>query len=725
MYATNFQNRYDNTANILCYGEAPLVRTLYYDYYGDGQMSYGTNIVLAIASYTGYNQDDGILVNKTAVERGLFRSITFRCYEAFEEDDPLAKTKTRIAHPKSVPNWTNLKAGLDYTKLDDRGIIRVGELTTSDTVLVSRYVRTETGEMNDASVTPQVWTRGRVESIIVTVNNAGLQLIKIRITQDRIPELGDKFSNRHGQKGTIGMLLEAQDMPRTADGLVPDMMMNPHAIPSRMTIAQLLEMIFGKLAATAGSIGDGTIFMNEGDPSGDIGKELMKYGLEPRGNQILYNGQTGNMINSEVFIGNVFSMRLKHMVEDKWNARGAGRKEQRTHQPTGGRGNEGGLRIGEMERDALIGHGIMDFVQDTYLKRSDGAVITVCDGCGTQPIYNESRKIQICPLCDGPVKFTGNKEIVATVKRSMVTFSKIQIPYAFQLVNDELQTYMNIGMRYITGKNATVLRLPEGTPEPDRERAKARAGQPIPTHLPEPQEEPEVEEKKPNSLSKTEIEVVTTAAPSVGVDAAAVAAAATDSAVAAFVDGIKKNTSIRFSAAAPAPQLSQITQQPVGVTALGPAVTTNILSAVPEEGVGEFEELAPLSRSAQPQPPQQTQQLLPSQPNVAPTGQMQQQVTLPGALQVQQGGAQIMQPMTLQTVTQVPSVQVFHPSMAQVPPTIVVDGMDGFAPPEQTGGRRSRGHSPAPQQSRSFSSSSSGQKEQVTSATRITIQKLG
>ena len=731
MYATNFQNRYDNTANILCYGEAPLVRTLYYDYYADGQMSYGTNIVLAIASYTGYNQDDGILVNKTAIERGLFRSITFRSYEAFEEDDPLSKTKTRIAHPKSVPNWTNLKAGLDYTKLDDRGIIRVGEMTNSETVLVSRYVRTETGEMNDASVTPQVWTRGRVESIVVTVNNAGLQLIKIRITQDRIPELGDKFSNRHGQKGTIGMLLEGQDMPRTADGLVPDMMMNPHAIPSRMTIAQLLEMIFGKLAATAGSIGDGTIFMNEGDPSGDIGKELIKYGMEPKGNQILYNGQTGGMINSEVFIGNVFSMRLKHMVEDKWNARGAGRKEQRTHQPTGGRGNEGGLRIGEMERDALIGHGIMDFVQDTYLKRSDGAVITVCDGCGTQPIYNESRKIQICPLCDGPVKFTGNKEIVAPVKRSLVTFSKIQIPYAFQLVNDELQTYMNIGMRYITGKNATVLRLPEGMPEPDFEKAMALAGQPIPTFVPEFEEESAAPEsaKAPKSVEETVIDVVTKGAPSVG-------EGVTATAVAALVDGIRQNSGTRFASAAPAPQVNQVTQQQVGVTALGPAVTTNVLSATPEEGVGEFEELAPLPRSrpavsfnvqpqVQQQQQQQTQVLLPSAPNVAPSGQAQAQVTLPGALQIQQGGGQLMQPMTLQTVTSMPSVQVFHPAMgAQVPPTIVVDGMGDFAPPEQTGGRRSRAHSPAPQQPRSFSSSSNGQKEQVTSSTRITIKKL-
>ena len=719
MYATNFQNRYDNTASILCYGEAPIVRTLYYDYIADGNMSYGTNLVLAIGSYTGYNQDDGILFNKTAVERGLFRNITFRTYETFEEDDTLSKTKTRIAHPKSVPNWTNLRAGLDYTKLDDRGIIRVGEMTTADTVLVSRYIRTETGEMNDASLTPQVWTRGRVESIIITVNNVGLQLIKIRITQDRIPELGDKFSNRHGQKGTIGMLLDAQDMPRTADGLVPDMMMNPHAIPSRMTIAQLLEMIFGKLCATAGSVGDGTIFMNEGDPTDDIGKQLMNHGMEPRGNNILYNGQTGTMINSEVFMGTVFTMRLKHMVEDKWNARGAGRKEQRTHQPTGGRGNEGGLRIGEMERDALLGHGIMDFVQDTYLKRSDGAVITVCDGCGTTPIYNESRKIQICPLCDGPVKFTGNKEIIPSVKRSMVTFSKIQIPYVFQLFNDELKTYMNIGMRYVTGKNANVLRLPEGMPEPDRAEAMLRAGTPLPKYKPPVEEDEEVEEKQSQSpgLPKSEVKVIT--------EAGAPPAEALANAAVNLIESIQRN-----SPSLPlVPQAPQVVTQQQGVfVPMGPQQTG--LLAVPEESqVIADEEFQPLPRTPsqpqqQQQPPPQVQ-VLPSAPNVAPTGQGQFNPTPPPILQ--QGGAQL---MTLQTT--IPSVQMYG-GFGGAPPTIVVEGgiPQGTSQSSQQATPQSGGTRRAPRQAvnqvirTSTSTDDSGQKAQVSNNVRVTIQKLG
>jgi DNA-directed RNA polymerase II subunit RPB2 len=494
LYATNFQNRFDNTANILCYGEAPLVRTMYFDYMGDGNMPYGTNIILAMGSYTGYNQDDGILFNADSFQRGLFRNLTYRSYEAFEENDEMTHTRTRIAHPKSVAAWTDLKPGLDYTKLDDRGMIRIGEIVDENTVIVARYIQTESGQINDASLTPQVWTHGRVESVVVTVNNLGLLLVKIRVVQDRIPELGDKFSNRHGQKGTIGMMLRAQDMPRTASGLVPDMIMNPTAIPSRMTIAQLLEMLFGKAAALTGAIGNGTIFMNDGSPADAIGKVLQdQFGYEKLGNEYLYNGQTGKMMESYIFIGPVYGMRLKHMVEDKWNARGEGRRERRTHQPTGGRGKQGGLRIGELERDAICAHGITSFIRETYMKRSDGTEILVCNGCGTLPIYNERESLYICPLCEGPVKFVGetanNLEILPPTKRSIVTFSRVELPYACQLLNEELNTYMNIGMRYITSKYGTRLTLPAGLVV-NKEEAMAKAKEALPervlleTHVP-------------------------------------------------------------------------------------------------------------------------------------------------------------------------------------------------------------------------------------------------
>ncbi|NBO59968.1 MAG: hypothetical protein EBU82_03225 [Flavobacteriia bacterium] len=356
--------------------------------------------------------------------------------------------------------------GLDYTKLDERGIIEKGSYVDENTVIISRYIRTRGGIYRDASVTPQVWTRGRVEEISITVNNYGMRLVKIRVVQDRIPELGDKFSNRHGQKGTIGMLVRGHDMPRTIDGLVPDMIMNPHAIPSRMTIAQLIETLFGKTASYYGAVANGTAFTNDGDPAESIGEILEKnFGMERYGNEILYDGTTGVQIPSAIFIGQCYTMRLKHMTEDKWNARGQGRREQRTHQPTGGRGNEGGLRIGEMERDAIVGHGISLFTRESLMKRGDGETFLVCNGCGTIPIYNESEEFYACPLCDGPFSYSGKTantlELIPPNKRSLATFSKVEMPYVVKLLEQELSTYTNIGMRFITAKNLSHLPKPD------------------------------------------------------------------------------------------------------------------------------------------------------------------------------------------------------------------------------------------------------------------------
>jgi len=460
---TNYKNRFDNQTHILCYGEAPLVRTLYYDYVADGQIGYGHNLILAMGCFTGYNQEDGIVMNADSFQRGMFRNMTYRSYEAFEEDDTNANTKTRVANPSNVPGWTRLKSGVDYRKLDERGIVKKGEYVDENTVIVGRYIQSQNGEMNDASVTAQVWTSGVVEEVSVTVNNKGLSLVKIRVIQDRIPELGDKFSNRHGQKGTIGMLIKACDMPRTESGMVPDMMMNPHAIPSRMTIAQLLESMLGKSASLGGFIGDATAFMNEGGIEKNIGDVLEnQFGFQRYGEELFYDGTTGSMIPSSIFVGNVYTMRLKHMVEDKWNARGAGRREQKTHQPTGGRGNQGGLRIGEMERDALLGHGISSFVRESYMKRSDGTSMIICNGCGTVPISNKKDNFYVCSLCDGPVQFVGesasNFEILPTLKRSVTTLSEVEIPYSLEVLNKELNTYMNMSMRYLTSKDITTFK---------------------------------------------------------------------------------------------------------------------------------------------------------------------------------------------------------------------------------------------------------------------------
>lgn len=597
IYATNWRNRFDNTAHVLCYGEMPLTRTIYNNYLGEGKMAYGMNCILAIACWSGYNQEDGIVMNYDALKRGMFRSMAFRSYEAREEDDEKANIKVRFGNPALIGNWKDLKPGLDYSKLDDRGIIKEGEYVDETTVIVGAYMMSTTGgTINDASTTPQVWTRGRVEKVVVMVNNMGLRLVKIRVVQDRIPELGDKFcltddhevlttngwinikdittthkvlqrnritgeeewvnpketfifdntdelyifesknnkiklvvtgnhrlwannyfikakdvsfpikmgykseeefdvpciesrickvycisvpsevflvrykekepvwtgnSNRHGQKGTIGALLRGHDMPRTKDGIVPDMIMNPHAIPSRMTIAQNLEQLLGKTAALSGAIGDGTSFMNDGSPQEAIGGILEQIGYEKYGNEVLYNGATGEQIQAAIFIGPVYGMRLKHMVEDKWQARGQGRKEQRTHQPTGGRGQQGGLKIGEMDRDAIIAHGGMSFVKESFMERSDGAKVPLCVACGTIPIYNPKLNIKICPLCDGPVRYIGdnvhNLEILPPLGRPKSKIVEVQMPYSTKLLTQEQETYLNLTMRYITTSGVTRL----------------------------------------------------------------------------------------------------------------------------------------------------------------------------------------------------------------------------------------------------------------------------
>ena len=463
LYATNFANRFDNNVHILCYGEGPLVRTYQYDILGEGLMPYGHNITMAIMAFKGYNQDDGIIFNKDAFQRGLFRNITYRSYETQEEFDEQTKSKTKIANPLYVQEWTDIRPGLDYSKLDERGIIKVGELVDENTVLVGKYTQDSSGITKDSSLTPQVWTSGRVESIVVLLNNVGQQLVKIRITQDRTPELGDKFSTRHGQKGTIGMIYRAHDMPRTAEGLVPDIIVNPHCIPSRMTVAQLLEMLFGEVCLQNTMIGDASLFMNDSSAPEALGRILeTQFGMERGGNKLLYDGISGSQIETSIFMGPIFITRLKHMTEDKWNARAEGRKEQRTHQPTGGRGAQGGLRIGEMERDAILAHGATRFMRESLMERADKTPMRVCNGCGTVPIYNEKQGLFVCSLCDGPVQFMGSSvktlELIPTPKKSLATTSIVEIPYATKLLADELNIYLNMGFRFLTAKGLTKMR---------------------------------------------------------------------------------------------------------------------------------------------------------------------------------------------------------------------------------------------------------------------------
>ena len=462
-YSTQFMNRFDTYGTQMCYGEAPVARTLYYDLIADGNMSYGTNCTVALASFDGYNMDDGILFNKSSIERGLFRHLSYKTYDAVEEKDADSGAVIRIGNPNIVTNWLSLRPGVDYSQLDDEGIIKEGSVITDKTVLIGRYMTLpDSGQMRDSSVMPTVFTEGRVEKLTVLHQANGFRLVHVRIFEMRIPELGDKFSSRHGQKGTIGMIRPAYDLPRGKNGLVPDIIVNPHCIPSRMTVAQIMEMITSKVGAQYGAKMNATSFTNDESHHDLMGDALEAEGYERNGEEIMYAPYTGRQYTASVFSCPLYFMRLRHLTKDKINARGAGRKEMRTHQPTGGRGNEGGLRIGEMERDVMIAHGASDFLQERMMKCSDESLFYVCNSCGQMPIYNEQEGIFVCPSCDGPLRFVGDTadtiQMVKPVTRSRTTFTRIAMPYAFKLLNQELGTYMNMGMRFVSSSSAARLK---------------------------------------------------------------------------------------------------------------------------------------------------------------------------------------------------------------------------------------------------------------------------
>lgn len=269
-----------------------------------------------------------------------------------------------------------------------------------------------------------------IDKNFIGCNGDGYTIHKVKVRAKRKPNIGDKFSSRHGQKGTIGIILEESDMPFTKDGLKPDIIINPHAIPSRMTIAQLKETLMGKVLVQLGLFGDGTSF---GDITLDfIRSEMLKLGYEKNGNEVMYNGMTGEMMETSIFIGPVFYQRLKHMVNDKHHSRSFGPMVILTRQPAEGRARDGGLRFGEMERDCMVSHGASEFAKERLYDVSDKYSVHVCKECGNIAVYNDAMKIYNCKLCD-----------------NRVNFAKVNIPYAYKLLTQELIT-MHTMPRFIT-----------------------------------------------------------------------------------------------------------------------------------------------------------------------------------------------------------------------------------------------------------------------------------
>jgi DNA-directed RNA polymerase II subunit RPB2 len=460
MYHTNFQVRMDKTAVVLNYGQMPLVKSRFLDPIMKEENPYGENAIVAIMCYTGYNVEDAILLNEGAIKRGLFRTSYFTTYEAHEESTKNAITVVdkRFLDIQREPSVLGTKPGYDYSKLDKHGIIKEGTPVDDKTVLIGLASSSGGGGQGfvDGSKTPKKGQLGIVDRAFITEGEEGYRIAKVRILEQRIPTLGDKMASRAGQKGVVGLVIPERDMPFTAEGVRPDMIINPHALPTRMTIGQLVECITGKACAALGGFGDCTAFQNDGSKIGVFGSLLTKQGFHSSGNEVLYNGMTGEQIEMEIFMGPTYYMRLKHMVKDKINYRALGPRTALTKQPVSGRANDGGLRIGEMERDSVIGHGISEFLRESMMERGDKSYLAICNTTGLISIYNPTKGLFMSPMADGPLRFTGSLESedlrLTHITQFGRSFSVVCIPYSFKLLVQELQT-INVQMRIITEDN--------------------------------------------------------------------------------------------------------------------------------------------------------------------------------------------------------------------------------------------------------------------------------
>ena len=431
MYVTNYDNRMDKTAYVLTYPMRPLVETRIMNIIKLNNIPSGQQVIVAIASHTGYNQEDSLLFNKGSIDRGLFLATIYHTEK--DEDKKLFGTEEIRCKPDKTKT-KNIKFG-NYDKLTSQGIMKENTLIEDRDIIIGKVIPikenkndfTKSVKFSDGSISHRTHEESYVDKNYIETNGDGYNFCKVRIRNFRKPVIGDKFSSRHGQKGTIGNIIPEEDMPFTANGLKPDIIINPHAIPSRMTIAQLKETLLGKVLIEMGLFGDGTSF-GEFDISNIIEK-LNDLGYESKGNELMYNALTGEQLTMNIFIGPAFYQRLKHMVNDKQHSRSIGPMVNLTRQPAEGRSRDGGLRFGEMERDCMISHGASRFTKGRIYDASDAFSVFVCNKCGLIASFNNKEHIHYCNTC-------GNRN----------DFKYVEIPYACKLMFQELIT-MNIAPR--------------------------------------------------------------------------------------------------------------------------------------------------------------------------------------------------------------------------------------------------------------------------------------
>ncbi len=426
-YAANFAVRLDMDVNLLHTPQLPLVKSFIHDLSDYEKHPAGQNIVVAVMAYKGYNMEDAVVINKSSIDRGFARSSYFRPNIA-EELRYSGGLMDEICVPdKDVKGY---KSEQDYRFLEEDGIIRPESKVGEDDVIIGKIspprflssmdeYNLASNSRRESSMALKHGEQGVIDFVALTENEEGNRLIQVRIRDQRIPEIGDKFTSRHGQKGIVGMIIPYTDMPFSTSGVVPDLIFSPHGIPSRMTISHLIELLAGKVAALSGRFIDGTTFSSEHEE--DLRLELLSHGFKENGTEVMYDGITGKQYMANIYMGSMYYFKLKHMVANKLHSRARGPIQLLTRQPTEGRAKEGGLRLGEMEKDTFVAHGASLLLKERF--DSDKVIVPISVESGLIAVRDRYKNRSYCTV------HGENTEIV-----------NIEISYAFKLLLDELKT---------------------------------------------------------------------------------------------------------------------------------------------------------------------------------------------------------------------------------------------------------------------------------------------